>query len=29
LDKLAGAQAKVTGTAEGTTIQVASVTPGK
>lgn len=29
LDKLAGTSAKVTGTASGTTIQVASVAPGK
>ena len=29
LDKLAGEKASVTGTADGSTIQVASVTPGK
>ena len=29
LDKLAGTNAKVTGTVEGTTIQVASVAPGQ
>jgi len=29
LDKLAGQQAKVTGTADGTTIQVSSVAPAK
>jgi hypothetical protein len=29
LDKLAGAKASVTGTADGNTIQVASVAPGK